>query len=129
MKPFIRKFPPKSAEFPLTPDLSWNSADFGVYFLMKGFIYLNAHDFDTTGAGSSAPNLPYNMPGEPFRDIGFREVNEATGAWLLDVNGSLVHDGAANGIFSYQDLNHNGRFDFVTRASPPLTYNDSGSAV
>lgn len=114
---------------PLTPDLSWNSSDFGGNFLMKGFIYFNAHDFNTTGSGSSAPNLPYNMPGEPFRDIGFRKVDEATGNWLVDVNGSYIHEGAANGIFSYQDLNHNGRFDVVTRGPVTVTYNDSGSAA
>lgn len=113
----------------LTPALDWSSGDIDSPFLMQGFIYLNAADFRTTGFGTAAPTLKYKMPGEPFRDIGYREINLATGAWAVDANGAIVHTGSADNIFSYQDLNGNDRFDVVTRGPVAITYNDSGSAT
>lgn len=99
----------------LTPDLSWNSSDYNGTFIMKGFIYLNAGQYKTTGAGGSAPTLPYNMPGEMYRDIGFRRITGAAGAagaWQL-VGGAFVHEGGGDGQWSYQDANGNGIFDLV----------------
>jgi len=112
----------------LTPDLNWSSGDVGDPFLMRGFIYFNAGDFRTTGLGNAAPEALYKMPGEPFRDIGYRRIDMATGEWAPSATGAVVdHIGAADGIFSYQDLNGNDRFDVVTRGPFDLKYNDSGN--
>lgn len=110
----------------LTPEIEWSSSEVsGV--LMRGFIYFNATQFRTTGSGST-PDRDCNMPGEPFRDIGYRRWNATTNAWAVDATGALVHEGAADKEFSYQDLNGNGRFDVVTRQDS-FTINDSGSTT
>lgn len=102
----------------LGPGVSWNSSDFGGDFLMSGFIYLNIAEYRSTGGGSSAPSLPYNMPGEVYRDVGYREWNAGTNNWSLDAGGNYVLKGAGDGEWSFQDLNGNGRFDVVIGKSP-----------
>jgi hypothetical protein len=96
----------------LTPSLSWNSSDFNGNFLMRGFIYLNVTQFGTQGAGNSPPTLPYNMPGEMYRDIGYRRLTTA-GAWADAGGGAFFIDRAGNGQWDYQDVNNNGKFDLV----------------
>ncbi|HXI12547.1 MAG TPA: hypothetical protein VNM92_07870 [Thermoanaerobaculia bacterium] len=99
----------------LTPSLSWNSNDFGSpNFLMQGFVYLNAARWGTTGSGNSAPNLLYNMPGEIYRDIGYRKWDTSTSAWAVDATGAFITEGGNNGGFDSQDMNGNGRQDVVT---------------
>ncbi|HXG59211.1 MAG TPA: hypothetical protein VNL91_09330 [Thermoanaerobaculia bacterium] len=85
----------------LTPAISLNSSD-GNPFQMKGFIYLNAVNFGSTGI--DGPSGYYNAPGEPFRDIGYWKVNETTGARELTPLGQplLVND--TNYQWDYQDL-------------------------
>jgi len=89
-----------------------NSSDDGSTFQMQGFFYLNAQIFGTQGI--SGPPGMYGFPGEPYRDVGYRPVDPATGAFVGTglVNGS-------NGEWSYQDLPFGptpNRFDVVVAA-------------
>ncbi|HEY0142149.1 MAG TPA: pilus assembly PilX N-terminal domain-containing protein [Thermoanaerobaculia bacterium] len=59
----------------LTPKVSMS----GGKMQMKGFIYINTASFDVTGLDGYAGY--YNMPGEAYQDIGFREVDEVTRLW------------------------------------------------
>jgi hypothetical protein len=100
----------------LTPGLSWNSSDMNGDFLMRGFVYLNAASYGTTGAGNNPPTLPYNMPGEMYRDIGYRKLSGAAGGpgtWVSDGAGGFIIDRAGNAQWDYQDVNGNGKFDLV----------------
>jgi hypothetical protein len=75
----------------------------------KGFAYLNATQIDP-GGGCAGTNGYYPQPGEPFRDIGYRQVVEVTasghgrGDWAKDAAGNYITIGAFDGKFSYQDL-------------------------
>ena len=110
----------------LAPSITVNSSDDGNTLLMKGFVYLNTEAFGTTGI--NGPELWYNFPGEPFRDIGYHEVNEDTlvytvnpdgsrnitggGTYKLEADGvTKVVDGEGTGEFEYQELNENGVLD------------------
>jgi hypothetical protein len=105
----------------LAPAININGG--GAY--MGSFVYLNA-GFSTTGL--SGPNGSFNQPGEPYMDIGFREVAEVPGAgvnvgdFVRDASGAPIVNGAVNGQWDYQDLpwsntaavgggTKNGRFD------------------
>jgi hypothetical protein len=101
----------------LAPDISVNASDDGSIFKMEGFIYLNATLFGTQGIGG--PTSYDNFPGEPFRDIGYVRVCDATNNCLLplltppfnyDTSPGRIA-GAGDGEFSYQDLNGNGVCD------------------
>ena len=87
----------------LAPGININGG--GAY--MGSFIYLNA-DFSTTGL--SGPNGWFNQPGEPYMDIGYREVEEdgggpiAIGDFVRDASGMPVIKQAVNGQWDYQDL-------------------------
>ena len=96
----------------LAEAVDWNSPEFGGDFLMSGFIYMNIIQYGSQGAGNAAPVLPYNMPGEVFRDVGHWHWTGA--AWAVDAGGNKQVDGAGDGEFSFQDLNGNGKFDVVT---------------
>ncbi|HYH08672.1 MAG TPA: pilus assembly PilX N-terminal domain-containing protein [Thermoanaerobaculia bacterium] len=112
----------------LTPNLSWNSADFNAPFRMEGFIYLNAAEYGTTGAGNCCPADLYNMPPEIFRDIGYRAWDNSTTDWAVDVDGNPLFADAANSQWDFQDLNANGRFDLVlTAANQNFQSNDPGN--
>lgn len=111
----------------LTPGVDWQSNDFNHNFLMSGFIYLNMDRFRTTGAGNSAPDLPYNMPGEIYRDVGHRVWDTSTNAWALDAAGNVELEGAGDGDFSFQDLNGNGKFDVVVTNVGTITSHDPGN--
>ncbi|HKR64421.1 MAG TPA: hypothetical protein VJZ00_11880 [Thermoanaerobaculia bacterium] len=111
----------------LTPALSWNNSDFNGDFLMQGFIYFNAAEFGTTGVGSSPPTLPYNMPGEMYRDIGYPVWDTATNTWSRDPTGAINKSGSGNGQWDFQDINRNGQFDVVINpAATPVTSFDPG---
>lgn len=87
----------------LAPDVIINGG--GEY--MGSFIYLNAN-FATTGLGG--PNGWFNQPGEPYMDIGFRQVALVTGGgvsagdFVRDASGMPVVWGAVNQQWDYQDL-------------------------
>jgi hypothetical protein len=85
----------------LAPDVLINGG--GAY--MGSFIYLNAN-FATTGLSGPAGN--FNQPGEPYMDIGFREVDETAGPdmgdFKRDAAGMPIVKNAVNGQWDYQDL-------------------------
>jgi hypothetical protein len=93
----------------LTPPIQITSAD-GNPFLMRGFIYLNAASFGTQGLNGDPGYYP--APGEPFRDVGFYEVDDTTMKWKLDaVTGLPIKVNYTNYQWDYQDVNKNGKFD------------------
>lgn len=110
----------------------------------KGFIYINAAGFGTKGVGGV--NEWVNMPGEPYRDIGFPEVDEDTasadykGYVRLPVGGASACvpstgvncriKGASNGSWDFQDLawsnsnaGKNGIFDFFVQLNAAANNN------
>lgn len=110
----------------LTPTETWNSSDYGGNFLMSGFVYMNASTFGSKGMGSSATTVQAQFPGEPYRDIGYPVWNTAAGTWDVSC-GSICRGGAGDSVFSYQDLNGNGRFDVVTMAVPAYKSYDASA--
>jgi hypothetical protein len=115
----------------LTPAESWNTADFGSAFLMSGFVYMNTNSFGTQGSGKSPTDIQANYPGEPFRDIGYPKWDTVAGDWKYcpPASGIPCRGGAGDGVFSYQDLNNNGKFDAVVMLAPSWTSNDGGAIV
>jgi hypothetical protein len=99
----------------LVPNVAWNSPEFNGDFLMSGFIYMNTEGYRSQGVGNTAPSLPYNMPGEIFRDVGHRTLAAGNAAWELDAGGNPTLTGGGDGEFSFQDLNGNGKFDVVVQ--------------
>ncbi|MDP9192843.1 MAG: hypothetical protein M3P06_14170 [Acidobacteriota bacterium] len=85
----------------LAPDVTINGG--GAY--MGSFVYLNAN-FATTGLSGPVGN--FNQPGEPYMDIGFREVDETAGPdmgdFKRDASGMPIVKNAVNGQWDYQDL-------------------------
>jgi hypothetical protein len=81
----------------------------GVSSYLGSFVYLNA-GFATTGAGATGPVGLFNQPGEPYMDIGYREVAEVTaggvnqGDFKRDASGIPVVKRAVNGQWDFQDL-------------------------
>jgi hypothetical protein len=81
----------------------------GVSNYLSSFVYLNA-GFATTGAGATGPLGSFNQPGEPYMDIGYREVAEVAAAginvgdFVRDASGMPVIKRAVNGQWDYQDL-------------------------
>lgn len=78
---------------------------------MQGFIYLNSESLNIQGIDGYAGY--YNMPGEVYRDVGFRKVQDAANYAKLDplgvactatVTTNCVTEGYGDGKFSYQDL-------------------------
>jgi predicted double-glycine peptidase len=119
----------------LTPAENWKASDFNQAFLMTGFIYINAKAWGTAGAGSAATNLNVNMPGEPYRDIGYPRwdsthnvwdglpgSNDALGSKLC--GGQICRDGVSNGKWDCQTSMSNNtvngvkRCDIVTIQAP-----------
>ncbi|HEX9161140.1 MAG TPA: hypothetical protein VF980_05470 [Thermoanaerobaculia bacterium] len=76
---------------------------------LSSFIYLNA-GFGTTGGGGGGPDGWFTQPGEPYMDIGFRQVEEGTGGttpqgdFVRDAAGMPIITAAVNGLWDYQDL-------------------------
>src|SRR5438067_2301146 len=85
----------------LAPAVQVNGGNVGAY--MSSFIYLNAN-FSTTGLGGITGH--FNQPGEPYLDIGYREVNEASATcdFNRDASGAPVVKMAANRQWDFQDL-------------------------
>jgi hypothetical protein len=84
----------------LTPEISVK----GNPFQAQGFIYLNTVQWDSAG-GAKGVDGYYAAPGEPFKDIGFWQIDEATGDWDWDVL-NVEHDDddfANNGKWDFQD--------------------------
>lgn len=117
----------KTAE--LTPSETWNSSDFGGSFLMEGFVYINAQEWGTKGQGSSATTIDANFPGELFRDIGYPKWDTGANDWDRSCAGQICRNGAGDGVFTYQDLNNNGKFDVVTRPALAWTSWDPGATA
>jgi hypothetical protein len=110
----------------LTPAEQWKTSNFGSSFLMEGFVYMNANEFGTQGSGKSPSSVDANFPGEPFRDIGYPTWDKTASDWKYCPTGSAIpcRGGAGDGLFSYQDLNGNGKFDVVVMLAPNWTSND-----
>jgi hypothetical protein len=122
----------------------WNSSDYGSSggpsFMMTGFYYMNTKAYGTQGMGSSGTDIQANFPGEPFRDIGYPvwctgttvPLTVCTGpdVWAMcgGASGAICRAGAGDSIFSYQDLNGNGRYDVVTMPAPKWVSYESGSS-
>jgi len=76
---------------------------------LSAFVYLNA-GLATTGAGATGPTGSFNQPGEPYMDIGYRQVAEVAGPgynvgdFKRDASGMPVIKDAVNGQWDYQDL-------------------------
>jgi hypothetical protein len=74
----------------------------------KGVIYMNYDEIKSTGC--NGVDGWYNQPGEPFRDIGYRQVNETTsgvnvkGEFTTDAAGTPIVAEGYNGQWDYQDL-------------------------
>jgi len=70
---------------------------------MGSFIYLNA-GFSTQGL--NGPLGYFNQPGEPYMDIGYRQVDLSSpnGDFVHDAAGMPIIDGAVNNQWNYQDL-------------------------
>ena len=75
----------------------------------KGVVYMNVTAIKSTG-GCSGTDAYYNQPGEPYRDIGYRRVNEQSsgmqqeGKFTTDAAGNFVSEKAYNNQWDYQDL-------------------------
>lgn len=74
----------------------------------KGVVYGNFETVKTTGCGGEEGQ--FNMPGEPYRDIGYRRVNKVTSGINLIKNftkdgaGNFVSENASNGQWDFEDL-------------------------
>jgi hypothetical protein len=75
----------------------------------KGVVYMNVTEIKSTG-GCGGTDGWYNQPGEPYRDIGYRVVNEVDsgvqkkGNFRTDAAGNFVSDKAYNNEWNFQDL-------------------------
>jgi hypothetical protein len=124
---YPQKSPQKIAE--LTPPESWNSAAVVSPIMMQGFVYINAEEIGTTGISNKQGHIDdANFPGEPFRDVGYPVWDTTANAWK-DCGGSICRSGVGDGIFSFQDLNGNGRFDVVVMSAPAWTSYDPGATA
>jgi hypothetical protein len=117
----------------LTEKVSVNSQD-GKNWQMQGYVYLNAEFFGTSGQGQMVTDDVYNMPGEPYRDIGYRQVKTATNKYQLDPDGTELPDasymtfGRNNKQWDFQDINDNGVFDwYVAKNTKALPIPNGGS--
>lgn len=102
----------------LTPDIDIASAD-GNVFTMSGFIYLNAASFGSSGVRGVSNR--FNMPGEPYRDIGYFAVDTGTGDFVdcdaatAGVQPCIDTSLIDNGQWDFQDLDDDG-FDIFVAA-------------
>ena len=75
----------------------------------KGVVYMNVEAIKSTGGCDGTAGW-YNQPPEPYRDIGYRVVNEASSGmnmarnFMTDGSGNFVRDKAYNSQWDYQDL-------------------------
>ena len=92
--------------------------------MMKGFIYINASSFGTTGI--RGPGGYYNFPGEPFRDVGYREVDKLASPMVYKV---APPTDANNGQWDYQEINDNNRVDLYLTSATVAKPDGSGNSV
>ena len=99
----------------LTPPISIN-AGVGKPYQLQGYIYLNAENFGTTGQGNLVDDDVFPMPGEPYRDVGYWEVDPKTNEYVIVGDplpvGNYRLMGQGNKSWDFQDLNENGVFDW-----------------
>lgn len=75
----------------------------------KGVVFMNTQSLKTTGCDDAVDGW-YNMPGEPYRDVGYRKVNETTSGmqqqkgFTTDAEGNAIRDKAYNNKWDFQDL-------------------------
>ena len=124
----------------LTPKVELNSGSIGTYstgnFQMQGYIYLNSQWFGTSGLGSKPPSGFYPMPGEPFRDVGFREADDSTPGPTRNFlitggalpTGDYVWTGRGNGVWDFQDIKANAKFDLFLEPVVEITRPDGTKA-
>ncbi|HUP65799.1 MAG TPA: pilus assembly PilX N-terminal domain-containing protein [Thermoanaerobaculia bacterium] len=100
----------------LTPavDINANTKGPDGTFQIQGFIYMNATTFGSSGQGTIVPVDVYPMPGEHFRDVGFREVDLDTDTFVVEA-GAFKVIGRDNGAWDFQDVNENYFFDLVVK--------------
>jgi len=127
----------------LTPGVSLGSVH------MEGFIYMNATDLK---AGNGGTSEYVNMPGEPYRDVGFWAVDDdpaslqfkdwkraaplvacvpttGVGCVMYSPNGSPARK---NGKWDYQDLSFGaraGQFDYVVASKNPAVAPSAGGSA
>jgi hypothetical protein len=88
-------------------DLSLNISPSGGTDYISGFVYVNA-TFGTKGLGGITGK--FTQPGEPYEDVGYRQVATTTtptakvGDFTTDASGQPVITGAYNHKWDYQDL-------------------------
>lgn len=116
----------------LTPGVKISAA-VGKPWQMQGYIYLNAENFGTTGQGNLVDDDVFQMPGEPFRDVGYREVDLTTGNYKL-VGGALPAGnfntiGQGNKSWDFQDINDNGVFDWHVALNPTALTRPNGGTI
>lgn len=116
----------------LTDGIIVNSAD-SKNFQMQGYIYLNAESFGTTGAGNMAEDDLYQMPGEPYRDVGYREVDPDTNQYVLTAAALPAADyvviGRNNEVWDFQDVNNNGVFDWKVATNAKALQRPNGGTI
>ncbi len=117
----------------LTPEILV-SAKVGAGWQMRGYIYVNATSFGSTGQGNIAPDDVYNMPGEPYRDIGYRAVDKTTKKYILTGATSLPDAdflvvGANNDIHDCDDINGNDQCDVYVNPVAQSLKRPSGESV
>jgi hypothetical protein len=106
----------------------------------KGVVYMNITNLKSTGKGCDGEAGWYNQPGEPYRDVGFRKVNEVSVGtqtqknFTTDAAGQPIIDKAYNGQWDWQDLawsnggsSKNGIFDVCLGERP--MYQESTNSV
>lgn len=76
----------------------------------KGVVYMNVASLKSTGAGCDGVDGWYNQPPEPYRDIGYRRVNEVSNGtqtiknFATDGGGNFIREKAFNNQWDWQDL-------------------------
>ena len=123
----------------LTPDIDINSGTVDEpKFQIRGYVYLNAANFGSKGVGTLAVTDVYPMPGEPYRDVGYREVDKNTKKFVIGGSGTLPTGtfsviGANNGQWDYEDVNDNQQFDVwtedITRGGTVTVLGPDGNAL
>lgn len=132
----------------LTPTISIS----GKGLQMQGFVYINTEEFRVTGNGNDLGSQGYyNMPGEVYRDIGYRQVEEdstkpnyqmwakqdpaGTDCTIADTS-NCVTVLAGNNQFDWQDLpwsdggvTKNKQFDVYVQQRATLTRNSAPTNV
>lgn len=94
----------------LTPGFSVK----GNPFQAQGFLYSNSLQWDSAGGAKGVVGF-YQMPGEPYKDIGYPQVKVDKSGWVVDGLGKFVPEPGKdkNGKWDYNDLDDDDVFDYV----------------